>query len=74
MENDTENLLKGLGEVLVFEQSAIERVRLLSDFLPQFAAPLRTLRGTSEIGRLIDAVGLFDDAFVEAARIVGHGG
>ena len=74
VENDTENLLKGLGEVLVFEQSAIERVRLLSDFLPQFAAPLRTLHGTSEIGRLIDAVGLFDDAFVEAARIVGHGG
>ncbi|HXT50126.1 MAG TPA: hypothetical protein VN811_03735, partial [Thermoanaerobaculia bacterium] len=74
VENDSENLLQGLGELLVSEQSPVERVRLLSEFLPQFAAPLRRLHGTSEIGRLIAEVGRFDDAFVEAAHIVGRGG
>jgi hypothetical protein len=69
VEDDSENVLKTLAELLVFEQAAIERVRLLSDFLPQFAAPLRTLFGTSELGRVISEAELFDRAFVEAAHL-----
>lgn len=74
VDKESEKVLEQLGEVLAFEQSTIERVRLLSTFLPQFAAPLRTLRGTGEIGRVIEEVERFDHAFVEAARIVGEGG
>jgi len=48
------------------------RVRLLSEFLPQFAAPLRTLHGTGAIGHLLSEVERFDQLFVDAARLVGH--
>ena len=74
VDNESEQVLKQLGDALVFEESATERVRLLSSFLPQFAAPLRTLHGTDALGRVIDDVEHLDRAFVEAAHIVGHGG
>jgi hypothetical protein len=74
MESDSANILKFLAETLVTEQWGSERGRLLSEFLPQFAAPLRALHGSSEIGRLIAEVERLDRAFLEAAGIVGEGG
>jgi hypothetical protein len=74
VDDESEQLLKGLGDALAFEETAIERGRLLSTFLPLFAAPLRTLHGTSAIGRVIDEVGNLDQAFEDAAHIVGQGG
>jgi hypothetical protein len=70
VDNESEQLLSGLGDALAFEETAIERWRLLSTFLPLCAAPLRTLNGTSAIGE----IGHFDQAFEDAAHIVGQGG
>ncbi|HRF03614.1 toll/interleukin-1 receptor domain-containing protein [Accumulibacter sp.] len=74
VENDGANILKFLAETLVTEQWGSERGRLLCEFLPQFAAPLRALHGSSEIGRLVAEVERLDRAFLEAAGIVGEGG
>lgn len=73
VENDSANILAYLAQTLVLEQWATERERLLAEFVPQFAAPLRALHGTGEIRRLIEAVEGLDDAFVAAAAIVGAG-
>ena len=73
VENDSANVLQFLADALVFEQWGTARVRLLSDFLPSAAAPLRKLNGTGEIGRLISEVAAFDSAFVTAAQIIGQG-
>jgi hypothetical protein len=74
VDNESEQVLKQLGNTVVFEELAIERERLLSVFLPQFAAPLRTLHGTSAIGRVIRNIEHLEKAFVEAAHIVGQDG
>ena len=74
VEKDSANILKFLAETMVSEQWGSERGRLLSEFLPQFAAPLRALRGTGEIARLLAEVERLDGAFLEAAGIVGQGG
>ena len=73
-ENGSEELLAFFGDTLVFQQGGTERQRLLSEFLPQCTAPLKTLHGTKEIGRLISEVERFDHAFKEAAQIIGQGG
>ncbi|WP_300335205.1 toll/interleukin-1 receptor domain-containing protein [Accumulibacter sp.] len=73
VENDSANILRLLAEALLAEQWGGERERLLAEFLPQFAAPLRALHGSSEIARLIAEIEAVDSAFIEAARIVGEG-
>ncbi|HRD91749.1 MAG TPA: hypothetical protein PK201_01375, partial [Accumulibacter sp.] len=73
VENDSANILGLLAEALLAEQWGGERERLLAEFLPQFAAPLRALHGSSEIARLIAEIEAVDSAFIEAARIVGEG-
>jgi len=74
VENDSANILGYLVEALVVEEWGTERERLLAEFLPQVAAPLRALHGTAAIARLLAEVEAVDGAFLAAASIVGKGG
>jgi hypothetical protein len=74
VENDSANILGYLVEALVVEEWGTERERLLAEFLPQVAAPLRALHGTAAIARLLAELEAVDGAFLAAASIVGKGG
>ncbi len=55
------------------EELAFERGRLLSEFVPMMAAPLRAIGGTNAIGALVDAIESFDHHFQNAARWIDQG-
>jgi hypothetical protein len=72
VEQQSAELLEEMTGLLVAQQVSIERVSLLSTLLPQTAAPMRALSGSSGIARLIDEVERLDRAFLDAARLIGE--